>query len=197
MFHCVVLVTTLHDSWCTRVENMVEKNRSRLSIAVLLTTLICTRWTTTNFVFGFTSWSFRNLGAFNIPLERSWKYLSNGVLHALEIFKIAVVKPKKKYLQSFSDCGSGWSKEPQWIVKRLRFFSTMFPTSEDSFPTWHGVTFHVPDDRLISLFAIYESIHEHQLLLTKSQVNHIHSNPKRISVRLLVPWGQSVAVSRV
>jgi hypothetical protein len=33
------------------VENMVRKNRNRLSIAVLLTTLICTHSTTTNLFF--------------------------------------------------------------------------------------------------------------------------------------------------
>jgi hypothetical protein len=44
------------------------------------------------FVFWFTNWSFRNLGAFNIPLERSWKHLSNGVLHAPKKFKIVIVK---------------------------------------------------------------------------------------------------------
>ena len=40
------------------------------------------------FVFWFTSSNFKNLGTFNIPLERSRNYLSNGVLHAPRISKL-------------------------------------------------------------------------------------------------------------
>jgi hypothetical protein len=44
-------------------------------------------------------------------------------------FKIVVVKPKKKNPQSFNDCSSGWSKEPQWENDCDSFF-TMFSTNE-------------------------------------------------------------------
>ena len=43
-----------------------------------------------------TNYNFWNLGTFNIPLERSWKYLSNGILHAPKISKITVAKEKQK-----------------------------------------------------------------------------------------------------
>jgi hypothetical protein len=46
--------------------------------------------------FWFTNWNFENLGAFNIPLDRSWKYLSNGVLHAPDIQNCSCKTEKNK-----------------------------------------------------------------------------------------------------
>ena len=55
------------------VENIVKKNRSRLSIAVLLTTLICTRLMTTHLFFGLPT---EVLGIWGL-LVYCWKRLEN------------------------------------------------------------------------------------------------------------------------
>ena len=74
------------------------------------------------FVFLFTSLNFRNLGALNIPLERSCKYLSSGVLHAPKKFKGRVVKEKRKICSR-----SGWSKKSQrFLLVHKRFFTFYF-----------------------------------------------------------------------
>jgi hypothetical protein len=62
-----------------------------------LTTLIYNHWTNANFFSWFTSWHFKNLGAFNIPLERSWKYLSNNVVHAPRISKLQSYNQKNQF----------------------------------------------------------------------------------------------------
>jgi hypothetical protein len=57
--------------------------------------------------FGFPAYiNFKNLGSFNIPLERLFQdpKKKQNCSH----------QTKMKNLQSFSDCRSGWSKEPQW-----------------------------------------------------------------------------------
>jgi hypothetical protein len=69
----------------------------------------------------------RNIRVFNILLERSWKFLSNSVLHASKILKLQLQKKKEKYAII------------QWLQirvvsrtameKRLRFFFLMFYTS--------------------------------------------------------------------
>ncbi len=64
------------------VENMVKKNRSRFSIAVLLTTLVCRHITTKKTYSSFDDYKFRCLGACDIPLERYFQDLSSGISHA-------------------------------------------------------------------------------------------------------------------
>jgi hypothetical protein len=45
-------------------------------------------------LFWSTNWVYWNLGACNIPLERSWKYLSSNILHAPKLSEITVTKEK-------------------------------------------------------------------------------------------------------
>lgn len=64
------------------------------------------------FVFVVQRLIFQYLGTCNIPLERTLKYLSNGILHDPKNYNYSQ-KMKKENMQLFSDCISGWSKEPQ------------------------------------------------------------------------------------
>jgi hypothetical protein len=60
-----------------------------------------------------------------------WKGLENTfptVYYMPPKFQNFSHKRKKKNLQSFSDCRSGWSKEPQW-ENNYGFFFAMFSTS--------------------------------------------------------------------
>jgi hypothetical protein len=78
------------------VENMVKENRSRFSIAVLLTTLICSHKTTADFSFLFYNCNFKILGACNTPLERYFQNLSSGILKAPKFLKLQLVNQKRK-----------------------------------------------------------------------------------------------------
>ena len=91
---------------------MVKKNRSHFSIAVLLTTLICTHLTTAYSFFWFYDCNFEILGACNTPLEMYFQDLPSDILKAPKFLKFQFVNPKK--MHSFSVCRSGWSNEPQW-----------------------------------------------------------------------------------
>jgi hypothetical protein len=74
---------------------MLKKNRIRLSIAVLLTTLICSHQTIADFSFWYYDCKIENLGACNTPLERYFQDLSSGVLKASKIIKIQLVNQNK------------------------------------------------------------------------------------------------------
>ena len=63
---------------------------------VLLTTLICSRLATTDFSFLIYESNFNHLGACNIPLERYFQDLSNGILHALKFQKLQSQIQKNK-----------------------------------------------------------------------------------------------------
>jgi hypothetical protein len=75
---------------------MVKKNRSRLSIAVLLTTLICSHETTANFSLLVYDCKIKILGACNTPLERYFQDLSSGILKASKFLKLQLVNQKKQ-----------------------------------------------------------------------------------------------------
>ena len=81
----------------------MKKNHSHFLIAVLLTILIGSRYTTANFLFLFATAIIKKLGTCNTPLERYFQYLPKGILQAPKFLKIQLVKQ----LQSW------WSKEPQ------------------------------------------------------------------------------------
>ena len=51
-----------------------------------------------DFFYGLPTESLGISGACNIPLERYWECLSNGILHAPIISKIADAKQKSKYV---------------------------------------------------------------------------------------------------
>jgi hypothetical protein len=53
------------------------------------------------------------MGACNIPLGRYFQDISSGTLKAPNFKKLQLVNQKTN-LNSFSDCISWWSKEPQW-----------------------------------------------------------------------------------
>jgi hypothetical protein len=78
------------------VENMVKKNHSRLSIAVFLTTMICSHSTTANYSFLFYDCTFKILGACNAPFERCFPKLSSGILKAPKFLKLQLVTQEKK-----------------------------------------------------------------------------------------------------
>ena len=82
--------------------------------------LICSRWMVTDFVFWFSNWHFRNSEAHNIPLKRSWKYISNSILHALKLFRISIAKCKKKICSCLATANQAGQKNRSryW----LRFF---------------------------------------------------------------------------
>ena len=77
------------------VENYAKKNRSGNQLQFFWPS-----WSTITkqqqIYYWFSNSNFRNLGACNIPLENSWKNLSNSVLHAPKKFEIAVAKWKRK-----------------------------------------------------------------------------------------------------
>jgi hypothetical protein len=81
----------------TLVENITKNNRNFFYIAVLLTTVICIRLNNYICFLVYQHKFFNNLEAFNIPLERSWKYLFNGVWHAQKKFKFQLQKKKEKF----------------------------------------------------------------------------------------------------
>ena len=97
----------------TLVEDMVRKDRSRCPIAVLLTTLLYSHITTTKISFSFCDNKFKCLGACDIPLERYFQDLPNGILRASKYLKCQLVSQEKTNMQLFSDCRAWWSKEPQ------------------------------------------------------------------------------------
>jgi hypothetical protein len=66
---------------------MVKKNRSRLSIAVLLTTRFAVAKQLRIFLFLFYDGNFKILGACNTPLERYFQDLSSGILKAPKFLK--------------------------------------------------------------------------------------------------------------
>ena len=61
------------------------------------------------FVFFVLRLQFHNSAACNIPLERYFQNLSNGILHDPKFLNFLVINPKIN-VQSFSVCKSGWSK---------------------------------------------------------------------------------------
>jgi hypothetical protein len=71
-------------------------------------------------LFCFNNSKFGNSRAFNILLERSRNYLSNGVLHAPRKFKIKVVKQKTKMRSRSVTADQGGQKNRNG--KRLQFF---------------------------------------------------------------------------
>jgi len=64
--------------------------------------------------FGFTKWTFRNLRACNIPLERSWKHLSNGVLHVPKFLTLQSQNEKECRfgIVFYYWCQGGWAPCP-------------------------------------------------------------------------------------
>jgi hypothetical protein len=89
----------------TLVENMVKKNRSHFPIAVLLTTLICSHYTTADLIFDLTTQILRIWGL----LIYRWKGLENTfptVYYMPPEFQSFNRKTKKTIMQSFSDCRS-------------------------------------------------------------------------------------------
>jgi hypothetical protein len=75
--------------------------------------------------FWFYDCNFEILGPCNIPLERYFQDLSSSKLKSPKSLKFQLVNQKKK-LHSFSDCRSGWSKEPQWENDCGFFFYHVF-----------------------------------------------------------------------
>ena len=61
-------------------------------------------------LFSSTNWNFWNLWASNIPLERSWKQISNGVLHAPRKCKIVVEKQKRNIYSRLVTVDQGGQK---------------------------------------------------------------------------------------
>ena len=59
------------------------------------------------FLFYQLQWNFR---VCNIPFERSWKYLSNSILHAPKCFKITVAKQKRKICSHLVTVDQGGQK---------------------------------------------------------------------------------------
>ena len=62
----------------------------------------------------FTNWHFRYVGACNIPFEKSWKHLSNGISHAPEYSILQLQNAFSFFcsrLVTVYQCGQ---KEPQW-----------------------------------------------------------------------------------
>ena len=68
------------------------------------------------------------LVACNAPLERYFQDLYRSLLKDPKFLKFQLVNQKTN-LHSFTDCRSGWSKEPQWENDCNSFF-TMFSTSD-------------------------------------------------------------------
>ena len=80
---------------CTSRKHGRKKPHPKLA-AVLLTTLICSHLATTDFSFLIHDSNFNHLGACNIPLERYFQDLSNGILHALKFLKLQLQIQKNK-----------------------------------------------------------------------------------------------------
>jgi hypothetical protein len=90
-----------------------KKNCTHLSIAVLLTTLICSHQTTAIFSIFFYDYNFKILGACNTPLERYFQYLCSSIAKAPKLLKLQLVNKKNKFVV-IDECKSRWSKDPQW-----------------------------------------------------------------------------------
>jgi hypothetical protein len=94
----------LNASWLhTTTRKHGKKNRNCSPIVVILTTLICSHYTTADLIFWFYDCNFEIQEACNIPLERYCQDLSNGILHAPKFLEFQFVNHKTN-LQLFSDC---------------------------------------------------------------------------------------------
>ena len=56
-------------------------------------------------------------------------YIVNNISKAPKFLKLHLVNKNKVKIESFNECKSRWSKEPQWTNDCGSFF-TMFSTSE-------------------------------------------------------------------
>jgi len=86
----------MHLSPISLVENIAKKNRSRFFHCGSFDQPNLQPFNDYIFVFLVYQLIFKDNEAFNILLERSWKYLSNGVLHAPKISKFQSQKKKEK-----------------------------------------------------------------------------------------------------
>ena len=111
------------------VENMVKKNHGHLSIAVHLTTLICSHQTTAYSSFLFYDCNFKCLGVCDTSLERYFKHLSSGILKAPKFLRLQLVIQKKQIYNRLTSADQGGQKNRNG----QRLFFTMFSTSVWSF----------------------------------------------------------------
>ena len=91
---------TIFFSWFhevpTLAENYAKKNRNHFFIAVLLTTLLYSRWMTSNFSFSICDRNLKFFGACNTPLKIYISRAFPTVQYKPQIPKILVGKPKKQ-----------------------------------------------------------------------------------------------------
>ena len=78
------------------------------------------------FLFWFTNWKFKNLGAFNILLYRSWKFTFQRCITCPKHFKIAVIKPNKQICSRLLTADQGGQKNRNGTMTAILFYHVFY-----------------------------------------------------------------------
>jgi hypothetical protein len=106
---------------------MAKKNRSCLSIAVLLTTLIGVTKQLQIFLFSFTTAILKiGGGACNKPLERYFQYLFSGILKGPKFLKLQLINQKKQICSRLTSADQDGQKNRNGQMIAVFFYHVLY-----------------------------------------------------------------------